>query len=79
MHLHIVFQFAENGETSESKTSSEGEDGKNPVDDLKDEVTNGSGGLRGLNDSRGMKHFSLLSQQLYDKWIEFFLSILKYG
>ena len=66
MHLHIVFQFAENGETSESKTSSEGEDGKNPVDDLKHELTSGSVGLRGLNDSRGMKHFLLLTQQLYD-------------
>ena len=56
--MHNVVQFAEDGETSESKTSSEGEDGKSSVNDLKHEVTNGSGGLQELNDSRGRKHFS---------------------
>ena len=56
--MHNVVQFAEDGETSESKTSSEGEDGKSPVNDLKHEVTNGSGGLQELNDCKVRKHFS---------------------
>lgn len=58
MHLHNVAQFAEDGEINERKASSEGEDEKKPVNDLKHEVTNGNEGLEELNDSRGMKHFS---------------------
>ena len=58
MHLHNVAQFAEDGEINERKASIEGEDEKKPVNDLKHEVTNGNEGLEGLNDSRGMKHFS---------------------